>query len=221
MEVKYIEDNREHPASIDRHPDLCPICNFNVDPIRKFVHKVKGKGELQITFLCPKQDCNNLFIAYYSIEGMKTDVRYKLKRTNPKKIIERNFENEINELSSGFVKVYNEAKAAEQHELHNIAGMGYRKALEFLIKDFLIFNYPEKETEIKKKMLGSCIQTYITNERIRQIAERASWLGNDEVHYEKRWIDKDVEDLKKLIEITLHYISMERQADKYINEMRK
>ena len=38
-------------------------------------------------------------------------------------------------------------------------------------------------------------------------ASRATWLGNDETHYIKKWPDKDLSDLKKLIDLTLHWIS--------------
>jgi hypothetical protein len=59
----------------------------------------------------------------------------------------------------------------------------------------------------------------IENSRIKDIAKRATWLGNDETHYFKKWEDKDLDDLKKLIEITVHFISMEIEADKYMEEM--
>ena len=63
------------------------------------------------------------------------------------------------------------------------------------------------------------IKEIIDNPRIKEIARRATWLGNDETHYFRKWDDKDLEDLKKLIQITVHFISMELGADKYIGEM--
>ena len=51
------------------------------------------------------------------------------------------------------------------------------------------------------------------------MAKRATWLGNDETHYFRKWEDKDLSDLKKLIEMTVHFISMDFSYDKYIGEM--
>ena len=100
-----------------------------------------------------------------------------------------------------------------------ICGVGYRKALEFLIKDYLIKKIPRDEEIIKKKLLKDCIKDHIDSTKIKTIAEKAAWLGNDETHYVRKWEDKDLTDLKNLINITVHYILMELQADKYIEEM--
>jgi len=122
-------------------------------------------------------------------------------------------------LSPAFVQIFGEAEFAEQEELMQICGVGYRKALEFLIKDYLIKKKPDKEEFIKKKFLGNCIKEDIDNLKIKQIAEKATWLGNDETHYIRRWEDKDLKDLKILINITVHYILIDIQADNYINGM--
>ena len=36
-----------------------------------------------------------------------------------------------------FLTIYNQSLSAEDNNLDQIAGIGYRKALEFLIKDYL------------------------------------------------------------------------------------
>ncbi|CAD6491876.1 MAG: hypothetical protein DIAAKJNI_00172 [Candidatus Argoarchaeum ethanivorans] len=100
-----------------------------------------------------------------------------------------------------------------------ICGVGYRKALEFLIKDYLISIKPDEEENIKNRFLGRCIKEDIESTKLKQIAEKATWLGNDETHYIKKWKDKDLEDLKKLINITVHYIVMELQTKTYLSDM--
>ena len=87
--------------------------------------------------------------------------------------------------------------------------MGYRKALEFLIKDYAIhFNLAEAET-IKEQALAQCIKTYIDNPKIKTLAERSAWLGNDEVHYVRKHPDFDINDLKRFIDTCVNYIEME------------
>ena len=75
---------------------------------------------------------------------------------------------------------------AEQLKLDQICGIGYRKALEFLLKDFLIKEHPDKKEEIQKKLLGRCIKEYIENPNLMDVAKRAAWLGNDQAHYFKK-----------------------------------
>jgi len=99
--------------------------------------------------------------------------------------------------------------------------MGLRKALEFLIKDYICYKNPEKEIEIKKLFLGNCISIYIDNSRLKNISERAVWLGNDETHYIRKWKNQDIKDLKNLINITVSWIDTELLADKYEKEMPK
>lgn len=96
--------------------------------------------------------------------------------------------------------------------------MGYRKALEFLIKDYLTLLTPSDEDGIKKTALGNCINK-IDNTSIKQLARRATWLGNDETHYIRKWEDKDITDLKNLIDLTCSYIIMEAKSKKFLAEM--
>nr|WP_255259901.1 hypothetical protein [Lentibacillus sp. CBA3610] len=96
--------------------------------------------------------------------------------------------------------------------------MGYRKALEFLIKDYLIYLDNEAETEFLKMPLGQCINK-LGNHNIKEIAKRAAWIGNDETHYIRKWKNKDINDLKKLIEVTVYFIAMEVVSNKYLEEM--
>ena len=122
-------------------------------------------------------------------------------------------------LSPQFVTVYTQARAAESYRLDEIAGMGYRKALEFLVKDYAIKRSPESEFGIRKAFLGSVISNHIDDPNVRQVAERATWLGNDESHYDRRWIGKDIGDLKTLIQLTVNAVESVLLAENYVSEM--
>jgi len=72
----------------------------------------------------------------------------------PQEQVKKEFPEPVEGVSKMFVQIYNESNHAEQLGLSSIAGPGYRKALEFLIKDFLVFQNPkEKSTvaEIQKR----------------------------------------------------------------------
>ncbi|MBI2043566.1 DUF4145 domain-containing protein [Candidatus Pacearchaeota archaeon] len=172
-------------------------------------------NSLQLFMKC--KSCNNSFIGYANYN--QGDQIYKISSLSRGNRNKRIFEKEIEELSANFVKIYGEAEIAENENLIEICGGGYRKALEFLVKDYLIKKFPPKQEEIKKKFLGNCIDEMIDNPKIKEIAKRATWLGNDESHYFRVWGDKDLTDLKKLIEITVHFITMEIQSENYMQNM--
>jgi hypothetical protein len=78
---------------------------------------------------------------------------------------------------------------------------------------------PDNEDEIKKSFLSTCIKKYIDEINIKKCAERAAWLGNDEAHYIRKWENKDINDLKVLIELTVNWINNVLLTRKYENEM--
>jgi len=67
--------------------------------------------------------------------------------------------------------------------------------------------------------LQQCVKNYIDEQSIKAMAERAIWLGNDETHYVKKWLDKDIKDLKNLIDLTVYYISTAIKSKRYSEEM--
>lgn len=100
------------------------------------------------------------------------------------------------------------ALAAESSCLDEIAGLGYRKAVEFLIKDFAIHKHPADEDKIKSMPLGQCINTYINNEQVKTLATSSAWIGNDEAHYIRKQEDRDIKDMKKFIQAIVYFIGI-------------
>lgn len=113
---------------------------------------------------------------------------------------------EISNLSPQGVKTYTQSLQAEADGYDTLVGIGLRKSLEFIIKDFLIQKFPEKADEIKKKLLGQVIIDYIDDPILQKLAQATSWIGNDETHYVRRHTDKDLQDLKKFLNATIRYI---------------
>ena len=122
------------------------------------------------------------------------------------------FDKNIKNISESFEKIYNEAYHAEQYGLMKICGVGYRKALEFLIKDYAKYKNPEKKEEIENNFLGPCINVYLQNQNIKAMAKRAAWLGNDETHYIRKR-KTSIKDLKELIKITIVLIQTEQKKE--------
>ena len=205
-------------------PDKCPFCHHGIEP--KFILGYQFERSFymnwRLLFICPRKDCQELFYAIYSKD--KSDIFNKtlpsLKGCSPYKFEEETFSDAIQEISPNFITIYNQAMHAEKRDLNEICGLGYRKALEFLIKDYLIKIYPNEEEKIKQNhRLDNVIETYVTDQRVKFLAKRAAWLGNDQAHYTQKWEDKDINDLKSLINTSLYWISAEKELEHYREEM--
>lgn len=229
VEIAYVEDLKPLSITYSEQKVICPFCKSEVIPILKVLmtdHNVNG-GNLR--FLAKFPCCNK----EHFVNCDKGDYRYEsgistrcdaiwtseeLPKVSPNL---KDFPEIIDEISTSFRQIYEEAQAAEQLGYTQICGGGYRKALEFLIKDYATFLHPDKEEEIAKMELGNCIKKYIDNPSIQIYANRASWLGNDELHYRRYWENKDIFDLRALIEASILAIRIEEEGKKLEIEMPK
>ncbi len=205
-------------AKYDKRPDLCPVCHKQITPnIGQGFYKegVYDETGLQIVFRCPSEKCQNIFLGLYS----GTPQFFYLKKSLPVKNTTRQFSEIIQQVSSEFEKIYNQSYFAEQNELDMVCGPGYRKALEFLIKDYLISKNIAEAEDIKKEFLGNTIEKRVDQQQLKIVTKRAAWLGNDETHYERKWVNKDVKDLKDLIELTIRWIEADKLTEKLLQDM--
>lgn len=187
----------------------CPFCHSSIVPNYLCV----DCGTLYAC--CPNDTCKKHFV-------LTQDDKGKYIKVAPNSIPQvRNFSEIIISISPEFANIYNQAYHAEQMNLDQICGVGYRKSLEFLIKDYLISKETDEQTikNIKSKFLNNCIQENVQNEKIKDVAKRAVWLGNDETHYVRKWADKDVSNLKQLIDITIRWIENEIETERVLQEM--
>lgn len=139
----------------------------------------------------------------------------------PVPILGSPLEQGLENISPGFVDIFSQVQEAEALGLDSLTGIGYRKALEFLIKDYLISKHPEDKNKISGQLLAQCIRDYVTDPNIKDCADRAVWLGNDEAHYVRKWSDRDIEDLKTLLKLTRYWLSSEFLTREYRERMQR
>lgn len=204
-------------------PDNCPMCHSYITPkIYGIYIKNEGMGKTgRVICFCPNSKCNDLYIVNFSqYEDRYRTVSVIFDGFSPITHVNEPFNKYVQQVSPNFIKIYNQAKEAEARKLDEICGLGYRKAFEFLLKDYLTMQNPEKENEIKSSYrLAEVIRNYVTDSKIKTVVDRITWLGNDHAHYIKRWESKDVEDLKKLINLLIYWISSELELKYYELEM--
>lgn len=209
-----IDSRKAYVTFSDDEITECPLCHKLLTPkaLTGCVYSNDTKTFVSVLYVC--NGCRSAFMATFELSSgaiNNLEAYYSAKHfieCAPIKYTEQVFDKSISSLSQQFVKIYNQALAAETSGLDEIAGIGYRKALEFLIKDFAIHEHPDDTEDIKKMLLSPCIQKYIDNDRIKTLAERSVWIGNDEAHYIRKQEDRDISDMKAFIKATVYFISM-------------
>lgn len=193
-------------------PSTCPCCSTAYASAPSFFGFFQDKFKtmrLYSLFFCPA--CENAFFTIYSffddIESTKNIGHIAVQYPIPNSLT--SFSDKLSELSPKFVNIYHQAEEAENAGLSELCGIGYRKALEFLIKDYAISQHPDKKAEIESSFLSKCINDYIDNSKIKTLAKASSWIGNDETHYIRKHAIYNLQDLKRFINATVAYIEYE------------
>lgn len=200
-------------------PTSCPYCDKGIDAIivNKFAYRFYDMTNIVITYKCTC--CEQIFFSKYQINPMA--IGYYENELYPFETIgghktKLDFSDEIKEISPSFISIYNDAYIAEQSGCREIVGIGYRRAFEFLIKDYAIKYHQDEESIIKNMPLAKCVGEYAPNDVTKQLLLRATWIGNDFAHYETKHEEIDLNDLKSLIELSVDAIEKDIKVKKYI-----
>ncbi|MFJ3389740.1 hypothetical protein [Lysinibacillus sp. NPDC086135] len=200
----------------------CPHCKKSVAP--KVIYVKYGWDEdynaqgAEIVLECPRDQCKKIYLAdiVYQEYGegnfnQKILMDYVI---HPAKyeIFE---DNEIEKFSPMFIEIYNQTLKADKMNLSEIIGVGYRRATEFLVKDYIkklirdgeIDEITEESVE-KSYRTNNLIQKYVRDARIKEVAKKFFDLSNDYAHYEKIYTHRDISDLKILIQLLIYEIKM-------------
>jgi hypothetical protein len=202
---------------LDRFPDHCPRCTRLISPTPLSQAHETIDGFLEVLFRCPH--CKRLIISIYEKQYHGAGYAHYLRRSVPSSPVSYTFPL-IDQVSNRFSALYNQSSAAESYGLNEIAGTGYRKTLEFLVKDYCIALHPSDAEAIKKKFLKNVIDDYLDGGKLKTAATLTTWLGNDEGHYERRWVDADLQDLKALLNLTVTFVNEEVQLQEYVQRMK-
>ena len=215
------EDWYEHNGSISLEVEVCtkcPICHTGIIPVP--LNGVYHKQDSEISgfafFLCPS--CENIYVSSYRCQSINGG--FRLFDSFPQLEENIRFSDAIRSISPAFCEVYSQSSKSESCRLFSICGLGYRKSLEFLIKDYLILRHPSESEQIKVETLAQSIRR-INDNRIKTLAERATWIGNDETHYVRRHEELDISDMKRFISAMLHFIESELAFDDALSIERK
>lgn len=190
----------------------CPYCHKTLLTELTFAFLDEENTLAYSLIYCP--NCYQYFFCTYKYDNISD--RYMLDATYPPNIFSIQISDEIKKISPNFVEIFSQAQTAEKANLTWITGIAYRKALEFLVKDYVISIYPDKAEEIMKEALSATIKR-IDSTKIQTLAKKASWIGNDETHYLKKHKDLDLNTMKSFIKAMLTYIEAEKAYEEALN----
>ena len=222
-----ITSSVSRPVTVE---DTCPNCKKPTNP-----HLVNSsyfpigadKTSLVLTFRCLgcKHFWTEEFIATrYTINSYTDKYEIEHIKVIPNLPSDIPISDDVEIVSPIGKQIYLQALKAEHEQLDHIAGIGYRKALEFFVKDFSIVTNPEDEVKITKMSLKQVIETYIKDEDLKTFALASAYIGNDEGHYYRNNPDKDFTDLKNYLHGVIHYMEMKLNfldAQELVNRSKK
>ncbi len=206
-----------------RDISFCPYCHNHIAAnYQSSFFEINKESDALLDLItiwqCPNPECFKYifakYVAHRHVNGDQAEFVGFLDGTPeldkwPKVIVE---------LNSRFIKIYEQSLIAEFKGLDEIAGMGFRKAIEFLVKDWAIKEKPEDRDKIISFTLNEVVNSYFKDE-LKAILLRATWLGNDQSHYQKLFEEYDVSDLKELIGLIISDLDKQERTKHWINSV--
>ena len=197
-------------------PNICPHCGRTMSP--ELVSQTDSNDgyddkdpRFALTFRCSFDDCKK----YFSVEYAKQyDSKAEPIKYNYRPPISVDIPEKVRLLSPMFADIYTQSITGEVEGLDLIAGVGFRKSAEFLIKDYAIHKNPDQQSKIEKQPLMQVINTHLVDfPKLQSLAKAVAWIGNDETHYTRKHGDKDLDDLKRFINSTVHFVAADLDVD--------
>jgi hypothetical protein len=208
-------------------PNICPHCHVTNTPQHHWqvaTRDTDGVSAYISVWKCSNIKCNKMFVALHKwvnpqfiftrfLNGLPKGPDW------PQPILElQNGQTQgDNKSPSKFIKTYLQSLEAENYGLDELAGMGYRKSIEYLVKDWAIHNNPTEKEKVESMWLGNVITNYYDGE-LKEILERATWLGNDQAHYNKLFSEFDISVLKELIDLIMVELDRQYKKNHYITQ---
>ena len=188
-------------------PIECPHCGSFVSPVLRNVTGFTYSGNKVIYLTTFQGDCchKDFFGLYNIVPSTSSIPDGSLLTIYPsyKSIL---LPDAIHKISPRFVSMYEQCYVAEQNGHLELAGTGYRNAIEILVKDFAINELGHSQAEVVKKKLADAIKTYLPSIDLQQSADVVRILGNDYTHYNQKYDDVSFPILKAYIDIFIKSI---------------
>ncbi|MCJ0918688.1 hypothetical protein [Mammaliicoccus sciuri] len=201
-------------------PEKCPYCELTQSP--KYINTSgieRSNRKFSIILECNK--CKQHFIQSYEMNNTTSHRLGRVvsiaDRINPVYEYDNDdLSSEIISCSSDFIKIHSQLKKAEKHNLEDLLKLGYRKAIEQLVWDYLINFEGKNANSLQKKSFPDRIKLLNLPES-DWLSDLISWVGNDGAHPYQRHEDLSNEDMKILSNMLISNIQTLIQQHNYRN----
>lgn len=214
--MEFVFDNYTYNIE---NPSSCPHCHNGIEPMPFSQFSGKGPGNSFVsysTWKCTFRESKRIFVAVHNLLGQGQATFKGFLDGTP---IGPHWPESILKLESKFIETYMQALQAEYLGLDEISGVGFRKAIEYLVKDYLIQKDSSLKGKIEDTLLAKVISENFSDPQesdLKELLQRATWLGNDMTHYLKYHEKFDIGDLKKLIKLVMDEVHSIEQKRHYI-----
>lgn len=191
--------------------EICPYCNKAIYPEIKVTNFSYNYNHASCIVSCPA--CSEEFFIKFRRDETLITYTYDYYEVLPFPKPQINLPADFQDFFPEFYKIYTEAAKADCYNLLEICGMGYRKALEALVKQYATELFPEQAEAIQNEMLMPTIKRF-ASQKIITLATAATWLGNDHAHLVTKHPDYDLNALKSFINVLCQYIQSEKEIEK-------
>jgi hypothetical protein len=213
----------------------CPYCNSLQtmgNGINSMTHVLENNNSsVEVNHTCTNQSCSRSFIDLYNI--VINNISLTANKIHTLKDLEIETEDFVlffarkgeKEVFSRFHPIYSEAMDALKSGMEDASGVLLRKCLEALIYDYIKFGAKIKGKPIdirilQKQGLMKSVET-IEDVALKELAKRAVWIGNDNVHTNKKWNHFDSDDLDRLLGAIVLNIYAKIECLIYLRRMNK
>ena len=201
----------------------CPICNFGIDLTNdwRHFHSIGDTNEFDIITLHVCPHCYHAFCIFHHMKYENRKLKEISQSVYPNNVENIEIKEEIREISPRFYEIYGQCKNAKNEGFTELYGMGFRKALECLVKDYASQKNPDKKDEIIAKSLHNCIIDYFGDFEGKEEMLACKWIGNNETHYLNENKSEDFNLFEGFIEDIIYYIHREirKTAATQINQI--
>lgn len=183
-------------------PQICPVCGMRQGGIFK-----KGQmfpaGNLDYwfaTFECT--ECTGIYGLVFDVDKHMHTASFKTFHPT----VHPTYEDDVlSTCSPQFVALYRQAILAEYHGCLDVAAIGYRAALETLVKDYAVSELGEDASAVNNLTLYKAIGLYLQDGALAA-ADVVRILGNDYAHLSRQYQDIGFETIKQYMDVLIAQI---------------
>lgn len=209
----------------------CPYCkglNSMGQGINSITYVDKDK-KLENSRTCCSIDCGRNYIDIFDIQDSTNTIIFNKSTTLKIKNLDTNdfvlYFTKIGEreVFSRFHNLYSEAVEAMSNGMEEACGMLFRKSLEALVIDYIRYGAKIKGNvkdirSLETQGLMKCVEM-IEDITLKELAKRAVWIGNDNVHTKKKWNHVDSDDLNRILGAIVLNIHAKMECIIYLRKM--